>query len=244
MMREKLLVTTMAIVFVLTSCAEPATSPTPTAAPEIITATGLSPEENMEKYSIPAMIVPFDYPVPDGMIEEPAQRESMIEAKIVHLQEVNRLYWGEAPGTPQERQALFEDIWFIYDQQFPGYAGLDLDWDAYYEEQYERMGKVESYGEFAAIITHMSYVLEEGPHASTLPSRLIGNQPFPPSAPEQVLEWPLFLKGAPRFFIGNPIITSAIGACIEVTLEDEVVEFPVGDGCLVHSYFVGNIFLQ
>ena len=230
MMKEKLLVTAMAIVFVLTSCAQPATSPTPTAAPEIITATGLSPEENMKKCGIPAVIVPFDYPVPDGMIEDPAEREAMIEAKIAHLEEVNRLFWGDAPGTPEERQALFEDIWSAYDQQFPGFAGLDLDWDAYLEEQYERIGQVESYGEFAAIITHMSYVLEEGPHAFTLPSRLIGNRPFPPSPLEQLLEWPAFLKGAPRFVIGYPIITSAIGACVEVTLEDEVVVSEVWEG--------------
>ena len=232
-MKKKLLLTAMALTLLFASCAQPAASPTPTAestaTPKVITATGLSVEENVEKYGIPAVIVPFDYPVPDGMIEDPAEREAMIEAKIAHLEEINRLFWGDAPGTPEERQALFEDIWSAYDQQFPGFAGLDLDWDAYYEEQYERMGQVESYGEFAAIITHMSYVLEEGPHASTLPSRLIGNQTFP-SAPEQILEWPLFLKGAPRFFIGNPIITSAIGACVKVTLEDEVVVSKVWEG--------------
>jgi len=92
------------------------------------------------------------------------------------------------------------------------------------------MGQVESYGEFAAIITHMSYVLEEGPHASTLPSRFIGNQPFPPSPLEQLLEWPVFLNRAPRFSIGYPAITSAIGACVEVTLEDEVVVSKVWEG--------------
>ena len=142
----------------------------------------------------------------------------------------HQLFWGDAPGTPEERQALFEDIWSAYDQQFPGFMGLDLDWDAYYEEQYERMGQVESYGEFAAIITHMSYVLEEGPHASTLPSRFIGNQPFPPFPLEQLLEWPVFLNRAPRFSIGNPAITSAIGVCVEVTLEDEVVVSKVWEG--------------
>jgi hypothetical protein len=197
--------------------------------PKITTATGLSVEENLVEHGIPAVIVPFDYPVPEGMIKDPAERQAMIEAKITHLEEINRLFWGDAPGTPEERQSLFEDIWSAYDQQFPGFAGLDLDWDAYYEEQYERMGQVESYGEFAAIITHMSYVLEEGPHASTLPSRLIGNQTFP-SAPEQILQWPLFLEGAPRFLIGYPIITSAIGACVEVTLEDEVVVSKVWEG--------------
>ena len=75
------------------------TRPTPTTTPEVMTATRLSPEENMEKYGIPAVIVPFDYPVPDGMIE----------AKIAHLQEVNRLFWGDAPGTPEERQAIFDE---------------------------------------------------------------------------------------------------------------------------------------
>ena len=154
----------------------------------------------------------------------------MIEAKIAHLEEVNRLYWGEAPGTPEERQALFEDIWSAYDQQFPGFAGLDLDWDAYFEEQYERMGQAESYGEFAVIITHMSYVLEEGSHASTLPGRFIGNQLFPPSAAGQVLEWPVFLNRAPRFSIDRLNVTSAIGACVEVTLDDEVIVFQVWDG--------------
>ena len=76
----------MALTLLLTSCDQPSVSPTPTAAPEVMTATGLSPEENMKKYGIPAIIVLFDYPVvPDGMIEDLEKREGMIEAKIAHL---------------------------------------------------------------------------------------------------------------------------------------------------------------
>jgi hypothetical protein len=111
---KKPLLAAIALTLLLTSCGQPTETPAPTAetmaAAEIRTATGLSVEENVEQYGIPAVIVPFDYPVPDGMIENPAEREAMIEAKIAHLEEVNKLYWGEAPGTLEERQALFSAV--------------------------------------------------------------------------------------------------------------------------------------
>lgn len=75
----------LALALLLTSCSQTA-SPTPTAG---LTATGLTPEENVKKYGIPAIVVPFDYPVPDGMIEDQKDREAMIDAKIAHLQQVS-----------------------------------------------------------------------------------------------------------------------------------------------------------
>ena len=125
-MKKKLLLTAIALTLLLTSCGQPAVSPTLTATPEIVSATGLSPEENMKKYGIPAMIVPFDYPVPDGLIEDPVEKEAMIDAKIAHLQEVNRLFWGDAPGTPEERQEVFDELWSRIDRRYPAFKGLPI----------------------------------------------------------------------------------------------------------------------
>ena len=102
--------------------------------PEMMTAMGFSVDENIKKFGIPAVIVPFDYLVPSGMIKDPAEKEAMIEAKIEHLEKVNRLFWGNAPGTPEERQAIFDELWFAIDAQFVGFNRLDLDWDAFYDE--------------------------------------------------------------------------------------------------------------
>ena len=190
-----------------------------------LTATGLSPEENMEKYGIPAMIVQFDYSFPDGMIEDPAEREAMIEAKIAHLQEVNRLFWGDAPGTPEERQEVFDQLWSRIDRRYPAFKGLDLDWDAFHDEYYERIGRVRSYGEFAHIITHMGYVLKD-PHAATSPGRLVGKE-WRIEDLEQIMNMNVFLNQAP---FCNTSALSRIGACTTVTMDEELVILTVLDG--------------
>jgi len=196
-----------------------------TATPEIVSATGLSAQENIEKYGIPAMIVPFDYPLPDGMIEDPAEREAMIEAKIAHLQEVNRLFWGDAPGTPEERQETFDELWSRIDRRYPAFKGLDLDWDAIHDEYYEKIGRVQSYGEFAHIITYMGYVLKD-PHAATSPGRLVGKE-WRIEDLEQVMNTNVFLDRAPVF---NTSALSRIGACNTVTSDEELVILTVLDG--------------
>jgi len=228
-MKKKLLLSVLTLTLLLASCGQPAASPTPpaelTATPEVITATGLSVEENMEKYGIPAVIVPFDYPVPDGMIEDPAERKTMIAAKIAHLQEVNRLFWGDAPGTPEERQETFDELWSRIDRKYPAFKGLDLDWDAFHDEYYEKIGRVQSYGEFAHIITYMGYVLKD-PHAATSPGRLVGKE-WRIEDLEQIMNMNVFLDQAPFF---NTSALSRIGACTTVTLDEELVILTVLDG--------------
>jgi hypothetical protein len=112
--------------------------------PEFITATGLSIEENREQLDIPAVIVTFDYPVPDGLIADPAEREAMMDAKITHLQEVNRLFWGDSPDDPVEMQYRFDQLWYDIGRAFPDFQGLDVDWDAFHDEYREKMGEVQS----------------------------------------------------------------------------------------------------
>jgi hypothetical protein len=207
----------LGIALILASC----TSPTPTTTPEITTATGLSVEENLKKFGIPAVIVPFDHPVPDGMIEDAVEREAMIEAKIAHLQQVNRLFWGDAPGTPEERQAVFDELWTAADNYFVAFNGLDTDWDSFYEAYHEKIGQVQSYGEYLSAITRMSYLLREA-HTYMMPGKLST----------------AFLdKGLGDNIINGPVpgfipaaFNSSIWACITVTPEEALVVNRIWEG--------------
>lgn len=207
MLHQILLLST---VLAVTAC----TSPTPSQMSDVMTATGFTPEENMKKYGIPAVIVPFDHPVPDGMIEGPAEREAMIEAKIKHLQEVNRLFYGDAPGTPEERQEIFDELWSTIDAHFIAFNGLDIDWDAFYDEYHEKIGQVQSYGEYAHIITLMGYVLEEA-HTFLLPGRI-------KEASERGMGDAIVYGATIPLFFGSGRV-SEIGACLVVTFDEELV---------------------
>jgi hypothetical protein len=184
--------------------------------PEVITATGLSVDENMQQLGIPAVIVSFDYPVPDGLIVDPAEREAMIEAKIAHLQEVNRLFWGDLPDDPVELQYRFDDLWFEIGRAFPDFEGLDLDWDVFHDQYRKEMSEAQSYGDYAYIISLMGYVLKES-HVRLVPGRVLGKYGGPdlPGLPKVNA----FVDKAPVF---TPLPTSRIGACCTVTAEEEL----------------------
>lgn len=191
---------------------------------EVITATGLSVEENREQLGIPAVIVPFDYPIPDGLLADPAQREAMIDAKIAHLQEVNGLFWGDSPDDPVELQYRFDDFWYDIGRSFPDFQGLDVDWDAFHEAYHHKMGEVRNYGEYAHIISLMGYVLKEG-HARLVPGRVLGKH-FAPDLPG-LARVNAFLDKAPVFI---PLPVSRIGACCTVTADEELVVSSIPDG--------------
>ena len=67
----------LAFALALASC----DAPVPDDDPGVTTAMGKSPEENVRDYGIPAIVVPFDWAVPEGMIVDPGERMAMIEAK-------------------------------------------------------------------------------------------------------------------------------------------------------------------
>jgi hypothetical protein len=192
--------------------------------PEVITATGLSVDENREQLGIPAMMVAFGYPVPDGLIADPAEREAMMDAKITHLQKVNRLFWGDSPDDPVEMQYRFDQFWYDIGRAFPDFQGLDLDWDAFHDEYRQKMGEVQSYGEYAHILSFMAYVLKEG-HVRLVPGRVLEKQ-FAPDRPG-LPKVNAFLDKAPVF---TPLPISKIGACCTVTLDEELVISLIWDG--------------
>ena len=170
------------------------------------------------------MIVPFDYPVPDGLIEDPAEREAMIDAKIAHLQEVNRLFWGDPPDDPVELQYRVDDLWFDISRAFPDFQGLDLDWDAFHDECHQKMGEAQSYGEYAHIISLMGHVLKEG-HVRLVPGRVLGKHGGPDLP--GLAKVNAFLDKAPVFI---PIPISRIGACCTITADEELVISSIWDG--------------
>jgi hypothetical protein len=217
-MNKKLLFYILALALLLTSCNRPAVSPTSVSG---LTATGLTPEENVKKYGVPAIVVSFDYPVPDGMIENQKDREAMIDAKIAHLQQVNRLFWGDMPGAPEDRQAIFDELWTTMDNYFIAFNGLDTDWDAFYGEYHEKIGQVQSYGEFLSILTRMGYLLEEG-HVYVMTGR------FYTAFMDKGLGDDVITGPVPGFI--PAVLGSSIGACITVTSEEALVVSGVWEG--------------
>jgi hypothetical protein len=185
-----------------------------------LTATGLTPQENIEKYGIPGEIVPFEYVVPDGMIEDPTEIQAMIEAKIAHLEETNRRFYGDAPGNAEQRQAVFDELWGILDDYFVAFNRLDIDWDAFYEENMEAIGNATSYGEYAYVITNMGYVLQEA-HTYAVPSRVANASDL------GFLDTP-DLRYIPWFEASG--FDSLLGGCYTVTSEDELVFYQVLEG--------------
>jgi hypothetical protein len=193
----------------------PTIEPTPT--PEVLTATGLTPQQNVHRYGIPAEIVPFAYAVPDGMIKDPTEIQAMIEAKIAHLEEINRRFWGDAPGNSEQRQAVFEELWGILDDHYVAFNRLDIDWDAFYEENIEAIGNAESYGEYAYVITNMAYVLQEA-HTFALPGKVV-------AARDQSRVYAPKARYVPWFEPSGH--DSLLGGCYAVTSEDELVFYQV-----------------
>jgi hypothetical protein len=214
--------------FAISGCSQAGSIPThtpvaitstiePTPTPEVFTATGLTPQENIDRYGIPGEIVPFEYAVPDGMMEDPTEIQAMIEAKITHLEKINRRFWGDAPGNPEQRQEVFEELWGILDDYYVAFNRLDIDWDAFYEENIEAIGNATSYGEYAYVITNMGYVLQEV-HTYAVPSRVTTarDRGFIDTAVWRYIPW-----FEPSGY------DSLFGGCYTVTSEDELVFYLV-----------------
>jgi hypothetical protein len=193
----------------------PTSGPTPT--PEVLTATGLTPQQNVLMYGIPAEILPFEYAVPEGMIEDPAEIQAMIEAKITQLEEINRRFWGDAPGNAEQRQEVFEELWGILDEYYVAFNRLDIDWDAFYEENMEAIGNATSYGEYAYVITNMGYVLQEV-HTYAEPIRIT-------TARDRSSVYVPETRYIPWFEPSG--YDSRFGGCYTVTSEDELVFYLV-----------------
>jgi hypothetical protein len=199
-------------------------APTPTSGstptPEMLTATGLTPQQNVDRYGIPGEILPFEYAVPEGMIEDPAEIQAMIEAKITQLEEINRRFWGDAPGNAEQRQEVFEELWGILDEYYVAFNRLDIDWDAFYEENMEAIGNATSYGEYAYVITNMGYVLQEA-HTFAVPSRVT-------AAVDRGLLDAMGSRYIPWFEPSGDV--SFLGGCYTVTFEGEMVFYLVQEG--------------
>jgi hypothetical protein len=182
----------------------------------LIIITGLIMCTGGEPAYITGEFIPFEYPVPEGMITDEAEKEAMIEAKISNLEATNKVFWGELPADPDTLPVLFQDIWGFIRTNFAGFKGIikseenpdGIDWDAYGDYVYEEIQYVDNYGDFARYATYMAYVLEEG-HANISTGRLSGGRrttPFRPHVP-----------------IFNTDVVSRIGACYTVTPDEELV---------------------
>ncbi len=153
--------------------------------------------------------VPFEYAVPDGLITDPAEKEAMIQAKISNLQETNKIFWGNLPADTDVLIKGFGSVYSFIRNNFAGFEGLDIDFDKIGEEGFERIEEgLDSYGEFAYMLTHMSYLLQEG-HSYVSTKRLSGSNGMTP-----------YRKNVP-IIDTNKI--SRIGVCITVTQKDEIV---------------------
>jgi hypothetical protein len=162
--------------------------------------------------------VPFEYPVPDGMITDEDEKMAMIQAKIENLEATNRVFWGEIPADVDTMLKLFQAIWGFINTNFPGFPGImktednpdGIDWDEFGEWAYEEIEYIDNYGDFANIMTRMAYVLKEG-HSQVIPGRLKG-----------AMGLTSYRENAP-VFIPFSAKVSTIGACYTVTEEEELV---------------------
>jgi hypothetical protein len=161
--------------------------------------------------------VPFEYPVPDGMITDEAEKEAMIKAKIENLQETNLVYWGKLPASNDTMTKGFQAIWSFIRTEFPGFIGLvktennpdGVDFDEYGRMGYQAIDEAESYGEYATILTKMGWILQEG-HTSIETRRISGGNDLTPYRPNS----PVLRAG---------FTISMIGACYTVTENEEMV---------------------
>lgn len=160
--------------------------------------------------------VPFEYPVPDGIITDEAEKEAMIQAKIENLEATNAIYWGELPANPDTLTQGFQSIWGFIRTYYPAFKGIvktednpdGIDWDDYGDRGYENVQYIENYGDYARILTWMGWLLKEG-HTSISTLRLRGGNGRTP-----------FRENVPMFNTGK---ISRIGACYTVTENDELV---------------------
>ncbi len=171
-------------------------------------------------------VVAFDYPVPDGMITDPAKKEAMIKAKINNLLETNAIYWGELPAELDDLLKLYADISNFINSNFTGFKGLDLNWDEFTQEYYDRMEHSKNYGEFAYIITKLGFALQEG-HTQIMPSRLMGQNNYN------------FLRNKAPVLVTQPY--SRIGVCYTVTENEELVISKLFEGTEnPYKFYIGD----
>lgn len=191
---------------------------------EFLSATEFSNmEENLENYGIPAQYIAFDYPIPEGMIEDDTAKQAMIDAKIEHLKQMNKLYWGSIPDNSNELEFVFEDVWYFISSEFPGFKGLDLDWEKFRDDYMEKIGKSANYGEYAHIMTLMAYSLKEG-HSQVVPGRLVSKVEDGVIIPGPMSN--AYLNKAPIFIPSN---TCFIAACYTVSYDEELIISKIWD---------------
>jgi hypothetical protein len=114
---------------------------------------------------------------------------------------------------------VFDYIWEQIDLSYPLFEGLGAGWDEIYHRYRDATAEIQSYGEYASIMTRMGYALEDA-HAIILPDRLFGKK----GSLETGLMFNITLPKAPVFILG-PI--SKIGACLTVTTDEELVVYDV-----------------
>ncbi len=159
----------------------------------------------------------LDYPVPDDMITDKIEKESMIKAKIKQLEAINSIYWGELPAEKERLIKVIQNILAYTDRTFPGFKGLGLDWSKFEKETLKKAKKIKNYGDFLSILTKITFNLKEG-HSEAITHKLSGiiedENPFE-------LEYELFRENAPIFFTN--IHLTRIGACYVITDKEELV---------------------
>ncbi len=107
-------------------------------------------------------VVTFNYPVPDEMITDKAEKEAMIQAKISQLEAINSIYWGD---LLDEKEILIKEIQniFVYiNKTFPGFEGLDLNWSKFEKETIKKAKEIKNYGDFLSLLTRITFNLKEG----------------------------------------------------------------------------------
>ncbi len=154
--------------------------------------------------------VDFEYPVPDGMITDKIEKQSMIEAKIENLKSTNSIFWGNLPENNDNMQQLFQMVWSFLRTNFPAFDLVDADWDKLGDDYYYAIDSLKDYGEYTSLMMNMAFNLHEG-HMLVVPGRVYGARGLSSYQENSPVYHPFTYK------------VDRIGACYTVTDKGEMV---------------------
>jgi len=157
-------------------------------------------------------VVTFNYPVPDGMITDASEKEAMIQAKIKQLEAINNAYWGELPNKRDKIIETIEELLTYIRTTFPGFKGLDLDWDKVEKEILEKTKNAKNSGELYSLISKAIFSLKEGHTGLSIRNK----------KNSKIID--------KSYFTFSTLSTiSSIGACVVVNDKEEIITTRVVD---------------
>lgn len=114
-------------------------------------------------YEVSGIVPEFNTNVPDGLIINEPEKKNMIDKKIKHLQEMNKLFWGTYDNKQRVKLIKsFIKICNYIEKYFPGLEELNIDLLKYQKEGISLLENTNYYGDYLHLISKTIYILNEG----------------------------------------------------------------------------------